>query len=147
MSYTDTFILVSEDCPVEYGTVPVPTRAGTPAHLIQYELLTENPYTYNHEDLIYEVHVRHKNIPEDVRESSGETIRRELFAKSHPCLRASMLPKRYGWGVHYDSEGKIAIYGMESPEYQAFVSGERGGTKLLRAMRSKRKSSGPEMRE
>jgi len=137
--YINTLILVSEDCPVEYGVVPTSGKAGKPAHVIQYELLTERPYYYTHEDLLYEVHVRHKGIPEEELKSRGHQIREELLAKPHPCLRASMLPKKYGWGVHYDSEGRIALYGKESPEYQAWT--EASGPeapKLIPAMRNKR---------
>ncbi|MGN7760701.1 DUF6157 family protein [Paenibacillus sp. 22594] len=35
-----------------------------------------------------------------------------------------MMPKRYGWGIHYNREGKIALYGKESPEYDHFTSGK-----------------------
>nr|WP_281349931.1 DUF6157 family protein [Paenibacillus tengchongensis] len=61
-----------------------------------------------------------------------------MFAKKHPCLRASMLPKRYGWGVHFNGEGRIALYAMESPEYDHYAAGGEPGVKLLDAMRSKR---------
>ncbi|WP_342481620.1 DUF6157 family protein [Paenibacillus sp. FSL L8-0340] len=39
-----------------------------------------------------------------------------LFSKSNPCLRASMLSKRYGWGMHFNDEGKIALYAKASPK-------------------------------
>lgn len=138
MSYTDTFIRVAQDCPVETGLPPVSSRPLPPAHVIQYELLSRNPYKYNHEELLYEVHVRHKQIPEEERISRKNEIWGELFSKSHPCLRASMLPKRYGWGMHFNAEGKIALYGKESPEYDHFTSHEDAGVKLLNAIRSKR---------
>jgi hypothetical protein len=97
--YKDTLILVSADCPVEHGVVPTAGKAGKPAHVIQYELLS----------------------------------------KPHPCLRASMLPKKFGWGVHYDSEGRIALYGKESPEYRTWAStADPEGPKLISAMRNKR---------
>ncbi|AIQ51992.1 DUF6157 family protein [Paenibacillus sp. FSL R7-0331] len=138
MSYINTFIRVSEDCPVETGTVPVSAKALPPAHLIQFELLADSPYKYNHEELLYEVHVRHKQIPREERLSRKTEIWAGLFSKKHPCLRASMLPKCYGWGIHYDAAGKIAIYGKESPEYDKFTSEAENGLTLLNAMRSKR---------
>ncbi|OBZ14832.1 hypothetical protein A8L34_13125 [Bacillus sp. FJAT-27264] len=140
MSYTDTFIRVAEDCPVETGIPPVSSRPLPSAHVIQYELLSSEPYTYTHQELLYEVHVRHKQIPLEERIDRREEIWQELFSKKHPCLRASMLPKKYGWGVHFNSAGKIAIYGKESPEYDHFVSGGQDVTLLL-AMRSKRSST------
>lgn len=137
MSYKNTFIRVSADCPADHGIVPVSTRSAKPAHLIQYELLSQAPYRYNHEELLFEVHIRHKQIPEVIVQERREEIWEELFSKPHPCLRASMLPKKYGWGVHYDEQGKIAIYGMESPEYQRFAASTE--LQQLNAMRSSRK--------
>lgn len=137
--YKDTLILVSADCPAEYGAVPGGGKAGKPAHVIQYELLAERPYHYTHEDLLYEVHVRHKGVPEEELASRGEQIRAELLAKPHPCMRASMLPKKFGWGVHFDAEGRIALYGKESPEYQAWAEASGpNAPKLIPAMRNKR---------
>ncbi|WP_244208991.1 DUF6157 family protein [Paenibacillus ferrarius] len=141
MSYTNTFIQVSADCPVEMGIVPAMKQESKTAHFIQYELLSQNPYSFTQGELIYQVHVQHKQIPLDEIEARSEEIREALFAKSHPCLRASMLPKKYGWGVHYNDEGKIAIYPVESEAYQQFVeAGSQGtdGPKLLFAMRNSR---------
>ncbi|SDN73229.1 hypothetical protein SAMN04487897_104231 [Paenibacillus sp. yr247] len=141
MSYTNTFIQVSTDCPVEMGIVPAGKKDSKTTHLIQFELLSQNPYKYTQGELIYEVHLKHKQISQSEIEACGEEIRKELFAKNHPCLRASMLPKKHGWGVHYNEEGKIAIYPMESEAYQQFVEAgnyRADGPKLLFAMRSSR---------
>ncbi len=51
-------------------------------------------------------------------------------------MRASPLGKRYGWGVHADAEGHIAIYAVESQRYRELASDPK--IKQLRAMRSKR---------
>ncbi|HZG16351.1 MAG TPA: DUF6157 family protein [Candidatus Bathyarchaeia archaeon] len=134
----DTFIQVAPDCPVTTSVIPVSRNGSKPIHVIQYELLSQNPYHFTHEELIYEVHVIHKNIAKDDVEARGELIRAELFQKKHPCLRASMLPKKYGWGIHYDSRGKIALYGMETTEYQEFVQSAGDRVKLLAAMRNSR---------
>lgn len=138
MSYINTFIQVAHNCPVTKSVIPVSRNGGKPIHVIQYELLSQNPYHFTHEELIYEVHVIHKNIAKDEVEARGELIRAELFQKKHPCLRASMLPKKYGWGIHYDSRGKIALYGMETTEYHEFVQSESDRIKLLAAMRNSR---------
>ena len=65
-------------------------------------------------------------------------IRAELFAKPQACMRASSLPKRYGWGVHYDEQGRLALYGVESAEYGRFAAGEAAGVKVVAAMRNRR---------
>lgn len=136
MSYTNTFIKVADDCPVDKSETPLSKKDKKPLHLIQYELLKENPYKFDHEGLIYEVFVKHKEIPEKVLEKDAEKIKTELFSKGHPCLRASALTKRYGFGAHYDEKGKIAIYPMESKEYEAFMADET--VKVISAMRTKK---------
>ncbi|MBD0321744.1 MAG: hypothetical protein ICV87_15515, partial [Gemmatimonadetes bacterium] len=124
MSYVDTFILVAEDCPVRTGVVPTARgRKGEEGKtktipVLQYELLSQRPYGFTHESLLFAVHVRHKGISEDELATRGDGIRAELFGKPHPWLRASPLPKRYGWGVHYDAQGRIALYGMEAEAYR-----------------------------
>ena len=139
MTYTNTFIRVSEDCPVSDGVIPIAKGKRTPIHVFQYELLSQNPYTYNHQELIFEVHVRRTGIPPDERHNRKTEIWDNLFQKGHPCLRASALTKRYGWGAHYDENGCIALYAMESEQYKQFIQAAEAGTiKLLTALRSKR---------
>ncbi|WP_255596521.1 DUF6157 family protein [Paenibacillus sp. S150] len=85
MGYTDTFIRVAADCPAGTGIVPVSSRPRRPAHVIQYELLSGAPYTYNHEELLYEVHVCHKEIPEQGKE-------RHAGRKSGPSCSPEITP-------------------------------------------------------
>ena len=136
MSYTNTLVKVATDCPVNKSEIPVARKSAKPAHVIQYELLTQNPYSFGHEELIYEVFIRQKEIPAEILETDAEKIKQELFSKGHPCMRASALTKRYGWGAHYDQEGKIAIYPQESETYQQFMASD--AIKKVPAMRSKR---------
>jgi hypothetical protein len=137
-SYKDAFIQVAPDCPAEIAIVPTPKRGARTVASTEYELLSDSPYRYTQDDLIFAVHVLRHGISADELALRGAEIRAELFRKPHPCMRASPLPKQYGWGVHYDGEGRIAIYGRESPEYRAFVAGEGGAPRVLTAMRSKR---------
>jgi hypothetical protein len=136
VSYTSTFIQVAADCPAKTSEVPVAKREAVPAHVVQYELLTTHPYRYGHEDLVYEVYVRQKGIPAAVLATDAEAIRAELFSKGHPCLRASSLTKRYGFGAHYNEAGKIALYPVESPEYGQFLQDD--SVRKLPAMRNKK---------
>lgn len=136
MSYTNTFIQVSEDCPVRRGEIPVVRNEKVPAHLIQYQLLTNQPYQFDHKGLIYAVFIKQKGISQDVLATDAEKIKAELFSKGHPCLRASALVKRYGFGAHYNGEGKIALYPAESAAYQAFL--QDPSVKVLNGMKSKR---------
>lgn len=137
MAYTDMFIQVAEDSTAIESSEPRLYRGKKTIAGIEYDLLTESPYTYNHEELVFEVHVRKKEIPPEALWETRTKIWNELFQKSQPGLRASALTKRYGWGAHYNADGKIALYGVETEEYQRFV--EFGHVKVITATRGKRK--------
>ncbi|MVP01887.1 DUF6157 family protein [Paenibacillus lutrae] len=137
-NYYQTFITVAPDSTILESMIPPSKKDGKTKALIEYELLIHHPYTFTQEEMIYEVHIRHKEIPEEIFKQRGTEIRDELFQKSHACMRASMLAKKYGWGIHFDDAGKIALYPVESPEYQRFLANESGRVKVLAAMRSSR---------
>ncbi|WP_075619247.1 DUF6157 family protein [Paenisporosarcina indica] len=138
MNYYNTFISIAPDCPATHSTVPPVKKAGRTKPAIEYDLLSNNPYTLTQEDLLFEVHVQHKSIPEEEMITQGDRLREGFFGKSHACFRASMLGKKYGWGIHFNAEGKAALIPLESPEYQRFVNGEIENVKILKAMRNKR---------
>lgn len=123
-NYADAFIEVSEDCPAETAGIP-PTKAPKTAACLEYEMLAGNPYRYTSDDVIYETKGKPKGIG-----------REEFFSKGQPCFRASALTKRYGWGIHSDADGKIAIYAVESPDYSRLAAD--ASVKHLRAMRNGR---------
>lgn len=109
-SYTNAFITLAPNCPVSAGTVP---RLATSIAGLEHALLADRPYHYTANDLILEVHRQHKNVGD----ADLDAFKTFLFAKSHPCMRLSMLPKRWGWGVHCDEYGRMALYGVETDEY------------------------------
>jgi hypothetical protein len=113
MTFRDTFVHIAADCPESSGIEP-PCRGGKkPVHLIQLELLLGRPHHFTHETLVVE--------SELLREPpTGETraeILSRIRAKPLPCLRCSPLAKRYGWGFHFDGEGKIAVHPAGSASY------------------------------
>ncbi|TMV48202.1 hypothetical protein FE783_19870 [Paenibacillus mesophilus] len=137
-NYYDTFITIAADCPAVTGTVPPDKKDGKTKAGIEFQLVYEHPYEYTQEDLLYEVHVRHKGIPQEELAAKGTQIRDEFFQKPMACLRASMLPKKFGWGIHFNKEGKMALVPMESDLYQQFIESGKGDVKLLPAMRNSR---------
>jgi len=86
----------------------------------------------------FEVHVRREAIPADELAARVQEIRAELPGKPQPCLRASLLPEKYGWGVHHDRQGRIALHPMESEEYRRIARSAGSGPTLWPALRSKR---------
>lgn len=133
MNYYDTFIQIADDAPVGAGTVPAARGERPTVALVQYALLSERPYVYTQEEMLFETHLRHKGLEPNAGERAE--LWNAFFARPKACLRASPLPKQYGWGVHFDAEGKAALYGAESEAYR--LRSEDAGTRL-KAMRSKR---------
>ena len=131
-NYFNTFIEIAEDCPVQTGEVPpIKGEKKTVANL-QYEMLVANPYKFTSDDVLFSVFAQRKEIPENEIEEQ----RRIYFSKGQPCFRSSPLTKRYGWGIHSNEEGKIAMYGVETEGYQEFVADK--SVQKTKAMRSKR---------
>ena len=132
-NYFDTFIQVAEDCLAEEGIVP-PERGETKSIAnLQFELLRNNPYRYTSDDLLFLVHAQRN----DLVKSEMKQEREKFFSKGQACMRASPLTKTYGWGIHNDENGKIAIFGKDSEAYKKFLT--KKGLKVVAAMRSKRK--------
>lgn len=131
-NYTDTFIRVADDCPVASAERP-PTggRAPTVAAL-QYALVAGHPYEFTSDDVLFEVHAIRGSVPDEDRAAAREAF----FATSRACLRSSPLGKRYGWGIHHDAEGRIALVPLGSDEYRALAADP--AVKQVGAMRSKR---------
>ncbi len=137
MPYRNTFIKVADDCPVTVGTEPKQRGGKKTGVNHEFDVLQADPYGRSGDELIFEVYLRKKGISAAEVAANRDALWADLFRKEHPCLRASSLTKRYGWGAHYNAEGKIALYPMESAAYQQFLADE--GATVLMAMRSKRK--------
>jgi len=132
MNYYDTLIEVADDCPATRGQVPRARGGKKTKASVEYELLVEHPYTYTEEDIAFEVHAVLHEIPR-----AGRPKEREKFlSKGHPHLRVSALAKRYGWGIHNDAEGKVALIAVQSPEYKRLKKDPR--TTKVKAFRSSR---------
>jgi hypothetical protein len=86
------------------------------------------------EDVIFQVHADKQGIPEDDRPAARE----DYFSTGRACLRTSPLAKKFGWGLHSDAEGRLALLGMETEVYRRLASGE-DGTQVVKAMHSSRK--------
>ena len=132
MNYYDTLIEVADDCPVTEAQVPRARGAKKTKALIEYELLVNRPYKYTEEDIAFDVYAVLHEIPKAIWLEE----RKQFLSKGHPHLRVSALPKRYGWGIHNNSEGKIALIAVESPLYKQLLNDPR--ITKIKAFRSTR---------
>ncbi len=127
--YFSTFITASPDSTAAQGVPPAKpeTIAG-----LQYALLSQHPYARTSDELLFDVHCQRSEIVGAAKGAAWDAF----LAKSKACLRASPLVKQHGWGLHFDEDGKVALYGVESPEYRALEQGK--DVKVIPGMRSSR---------
>ncbi|HLT94301.1 MAG TPA: DUF6157 family protein [Membranihabitans sp.] len=116
-NYYNTLIEPAEDCPVSTSQIPAQRGDKKSIALYQLEMMQAHPYQFTSDDLIFEIYAIRKMIPKD----QWEVERKKFFSKGQPCLRTSPLAKRYGWGIHSDNQGKLAVYPMESQEYEVLA--------------------------
>lgn len=116
-NYFDTFIEVAPDTKVNSGTPP-PSKEKMTVAQMQYDLIANNPYQYSSDDILFQVYADRN----DLKESEYKQAREQFFSKGQPCLRTTPLAKTYGYGIHNNRDGKIALYGMETREYTNFIA-------------------------
>lgn len=137
VDYVDTFITIAPDAT---GQVSEPRpRGGKPTVAsATWELIHDAPYRHTAGDVIFTVWADRQGVPDADRAAA----RADYYAVGRPCLRASDLGKRYGWGVHADSHGRLAVYPAGTPEYESLAAGRApDGTavQVVQAMRSGRR--------
>ena len=128
----NTFIETAEDCPVTVAEVPPEKGDRKTVANLQYSVIQGHPYRYTSDDVLFAVYAERQGIPKE----EHATQREKFFSKGQPCMRASPLPKRYGWGIHSNAEGKLALVAVEDAAYEKLASDPT--IKQLMAMRSKR---------
>ena len=131
-NYFNTFIAVADDCKSIKGEIPVEKKGEKTLAGLTFEMISKNPYLFNSDDVIFLVFAQRN----DLTEAELKEARIQFFSKGQPCFRTSALGKRYAWGVHFNAEGKLALYGCETKEYQNYLG--RDDIKVLKAMRSKK---------
>jgi len=118
LNYYDTFIEVAGDCPATKAEIPQPKGGKKTQAVLEYEMIAGHPYQYTEEDVSFETYALRHEIPKEVWHAE----RKKYLAEDHPCLRGSSLGKRYGWGIHNDKDGKVALIPIESAEYRRFAN-------------------------
>lgn len=118
-NYVDTLITVAPDTKAT-AAVPPPAGKGTVAEL-QFTMLHGHDYELTSDDVVFTVHADRAGIPGGDRAAA----RADYFATGRPCLRTSPLAKTYGWGIHSDAAGRVALVALGSPRYDELLADER----------------------
>jgi hypothetical protein len=130
-NYYNTFIEIAEDCPISAAEIPPVKGENLSVANLQFDMIMANPYKYTSDEVLFTIYAQRNGV-----DGNLEQERAAFFSKGQACLRASPLAKRYGWGIHHDVEGKVALFPAESVEYQQFV--QNSALKHTKGMRSKR---------
>lgn len=131
-NYYNTFIQVAEDCPASAAEVPPKKGDALSVANMQFDMIYDHPYRYTSDDVLFHVFA----IRNGISKANLEEEKEQFFSKGQACFRASPLTKRYGWGVHFDAQGKMALVAVELSEYEKLTKDKN--LKQLKAMRSKR---------
>jgi Family of unknown function (DUF6157) len=134
-NYTSTFITVAPDRVAQRGVAP-PLRASASVAERMFVLISKHPYQFTSDDVIFTVWADRQGIDAKTRPRARE----QFFSKGQPSLRSSDLAKKYGWGIHHDAEGRVALVGVEAPAYRRLAS-EKAGVTVKAAMRSARNAA------
>ncbi len=117
----NTFIRVAADCPARAGEQP-PLRAGGPTVArLQFEMISGAPYKYTSDDVVFATSAPGRQLDAKASKTERSLARNTFFSKGQACLRASGLGKRFGWGIHADAKGRVALYAIESDRYEALA--------------------------
>ncbi|AFK03858.1 hypothetical protein Emtol_2722 [Emticicia oligotrophica DSM 17448] len=131
-NYESTLIAIADDCPANTGEMPPHKGDKKSVANLQFDILRKHPYKYTSDDIIFQVFAERN----DLTEKELTEARTAFFSKGQACLRTSPLTKRYGWGVHHNEQGKVAIYACDSSEYEKLLNDK--STTVVKAMRSSR---------
>lgn len=111
VDYVKTFIQVANDSRVSHRIEPPVRETDTSIPARQFAMILEHPYRYTSGDEIFGVHADRAGIPQNQRAPARD----EYFSTGRPCLRASDLAKKYGWGIHGDDPGPLTLLSVDSP--------------------------------
>jgi len=131
-NFRSAFIEVADDSPVTAATEPPLNPQKKSSARTVYELLREQPYVYTSDDLLFSLYAQKQATSEEDKHA----LRITFFSKGQPCMRTSDLPKKYGWGIHFDEAAKMALIPLGSAEYEALRNDPN--LKHEKAMRSAR---------
>lgn len=117
-NYQNTFITIAKTCNLTAAVIPIIKGNKKTIANLQFYYLYNNPYLYTSDELLFLIFALRNNIA-NVNIAQAKTT---FFSKGQPCMRASPLGKTHGWGVHFNNIAKMAIYGIETPEYHTCVN-------------------------
>jgi hypothetical protein len=122
MDYFNTFIAVSPDTSARIGTIPVERGGNKSIAVLEYELIAHQPYALTQAEVLFAVHAWQRNISAEELAARHDELWKAFFSKPISCMRTSPLAKTFGWGLHFDAQGKVALIARESARYEELAN-------------------------
>jgi Family of unknown function (DUF6157) len=136
MNYVNTFIQVAADSKAKDGSAPKSRGEAKTIAELEYELISARPYEHTQEDVQFHVHVERTGVRKVAPKPNEAELREAFFSKPMACMRTSALAKTYGWGLHFNKKGRVALVPVGTPEYEALLNDQT--IAHTRAMSTKR---------
>jgi hypothetical protein len=100
----EELIEMASDSTAVRGEVPPDNGMRKTIPRISYEVLADNPYRFDEREFYHEVHIVRCGRP-------------NLKIENYNIKRLALV-KRYGWGIHRNAGGKLALVACESSRYK-----------------------------
>ncbi|MFK7928133.1 MAG: DUF6157 family protein [Myxococcota bacterium] len=133
--YISTFISVAEDCPATEASAPPVRPNKVSAANVHHRMIVDEAGQHTQSRILFAAFLNAKGHDPSEHPEGGE-LWTQFWSKGQPCLRCSALGKRYGWGLHFDAQGRVRAVPVDSPDYARFAADS--GLVQKKAMRSKR---------
>lgn len=104
----NTLIIPSEDCPASESIIPVGKNKKNTIPVDWYENLISNAYKYTEREFRELIYFK-------IRGDSTNKI-------DDYDSRRSLLCKKYGWGIHIDGLGRLALCARGSKQFKELTS-------------------------
>lgn len=132
--YAQTLIAVADDCPVGVAEIPVQKGEKATVAALQDRLLADHPYRFTQAEVLFHTSLRATRSTD--WEALRDAHRDDFFIQPRACLRTSPLPRQDGWGQHFDSQGRVALYAVDSEASRRLLTA--ADLKVIKVLRSKR---------
>lgn len=132
-NYYNTFIPIPEENKIQKGTIPTLKEGKKSIAYFLYENIIKHPYQYTSNELLFKAYIFTNGIDEaDIKKHKIQ-----FFSKKQLDLRGSSLVLSYGWGIHFNAQGKIALIGIDSNLYSQLTNDT--SIQKVKALKIKRK--------
>ena len=133
IKYYNTSIPISEESKIQKGTIPTLKKDEKSIAYFLYETIFNHPYQYTSNEVLFNAYI----LKNEIEEADIKKHKIQFFSKKQLDLRGSSLVITYGWGIHFNPQGKIALIGVDADLYAQLLNDT--SIQKIKALKTKRK--------